>query len=360
MKHVFIFFLLAVAGGSCTSGDAQKVASAAETAGLSRIAVQVAEVTVEDIQETLLLTGTARSWDEFTVSSEVPGRMLAIHTEEGQFVEQGKLLLELDRSKRLLELKSRRLQLEKTKVELGFSQKKLARGEALLPKGAISASDLDVLKQGAQLAESAVGLAAVAVDLIEKELQDSLIFSPVSGQVVRRHVSLGETVAAGAPLFTIIQVDPLKVATEISATHLRYVRIGQAVRLVFEAFPQASYQGRIERVHPVANPQSGSFPVEIRLANSAGRLQPGMVARIEMSGPAYSRALLVPLDAVLDSAGKSHVFVVRDGLAYREPVVILRRLGRRAIVSGSLNAGDQVVTRGNANLTDRTPVEVVS
>ena len=298
----------------CQSSDPAEqtaaYASGSDSQTVSRISVQVAEVTIEDVVEIVKLTGTAQSWDEFAVSSEIPGKVVRIHVEEGEFVREGDLLLELDQEKIALELRSREAQLERERVDVVYAKKKLARGQALLEKGAISRSELDSLEQVAELADSAVDLAQISVDSIQEELEDTWIYSPVAGQVSRRNISLGETVNSTTPLFTIIQVDPIKIVTQIAESDLGVVRIGQEARVVFDALSESVFEGRIRQIHPVTNPLSGAFPVEIRVANPRHKVQPGMIARLQVSGRSFPQALLAPMDGVVDLSGRKFVFVV--------------------------------------------------
>lgn len=352
-------------GGSPTGAPADRQsAGAAATAAKpapNKIPVRVVELRRDDVSEFLDLTGTAQPWELFEVSSEIPGRVVKIHADQGDWVKRGAPLLELDREKREIELQSRQANLARNQVELEFARKRLKRGRALLDKGAISESEVDTLEQAVQVSETTVRMSEIAIDSIREEIEDTRIHSPVAGQISRRGVSLGETVNPAATLFEIIQIHPLKVLTEIPEPYLHQVRPGQTARMVFEAVsPEAEMRGRIHFIHPVANPQSGSFPTEIRMENPAGRFQPGMVARVQIEAGTYRQALVAPLDAVVELQGETVVYVVVDGKARRRTVQISKRLGSQAILSGEVGEGDLLVVEGNTNVTDGAEVEVLS
>ncbi|MFQ5740529.1 MAG: efflux RND transporter periplasmic adaptor subunit [Acidobacteriota bacterium] len=325
----------------------------------SAIPVRVAEVIREDVSETLDLTGTAQAWDEFRVASEVSGRVAKIYAEEGDWVKKGQLLLELNRQKRLIELRSRQASLARFKVELEFARKNLARGKALLKKGAISQSEVDSLDQVFQVQRTAVQVAEIGIESIQQEIEDTRIQSPATGQISRRHVSLGEMVNSSLPLFTVIQVDPLKIMTEISEPYLHRMHAGHRVEVRFEALSDKRYFASIHFIQPVANPRSGAFPLEVELRNRDNRFQPGMVARVQIEASTFRDALTVPLDAIVDLQGETYVYVVEAGVAHRRRVEVRKRIGARAVLTGLLHPGDQLVTSGNLNITDGTPVEVI-
>ena len=363
----FLFFL-PLAGCSNNPTDQSEPANdpAAPEVGTAaqpeerRMPVRVEPVRRQDVYETVKLTGTAEPWDEFIVSAEISGRIRRILVEEGDWVETGQVVVELDQELRLLKLRSREASLAKRKVELDFTRRRFERGKSLLAKGAISEEEVESLDQIVQIAESEVTLAEIEVITMEEEIEDTSISAQASGRVARRHMSLGETITPTHPLLTIIQENPLKVVTEVTESQLSQVRKGLRIQLEFDAFQNRQFWAPVHFVHPVANPRSGAFPVELRLANPGLRVKPGMVARITMPAAVHLDVLLVPLDSLLEGAGGHHLFLVRDGKAYKTRVELQRRVGSDAIVVGELSAGDQVVISGNFNLTDGTPVEVLS
>ena len=363
----FLFFL-PLAGCSRTTDHQDGSETASGAAGIEaavepahrRMPVRVESVRRQDVKETVELTGTAEPWDEFIVSPEISGRISRILVEEGDWVETGQVVVELDRELRLLALRSHEASLAKKKVELDFSRRRFERGKSLLSKGAISEENVESLDQIVQIAESEVVLAEIEVATMQEEIEDTSIAVQASGRVASRHVSLGETVTPTNPLFTIIQENPLKVITEIAELLLPQVRKGVRIRLQFDAFQNRQFSAPVHFVHPASNPRSGAFPVELRLPNPGLQVKPGMVARITMPAGVHRDVLVVPLDSLLEDTEGYHLFLIKDGKACKTAVGLERRIGSDTIVTGELSAGDQVVTSGHINLTDGTSVEVLS
>ncbi|HLV02481.1 MAG TPA: efflux RND transporter periplasmic adaptor subunit [Acidobacteriota bacterium] len=349
--------------GSCGPGDQTSAATPPADAGTSieaTIPVEVAEVERRDISEELQLTGIVEPKDEYVVSSEIPGRVTAVHVDKGDWVKKGQLLFELDREKRTLELQSRRAELSRAEVQLEFARKRSERAEALLKKGAISQSEVDALREQMEVAESSVRLAHLGIETIERELEDTRILSPVDGQVAGRSVSPGETVSPSSSLIQIIDLDPVRIITEVAEPYLGEIRRGQTVQMTFDALPGTSFQGQVTRILPVANMQSGAFPIEIQLPNRNYRLLPGMVSRLRLTGRTYQSALLIPLESILHLEGSDYIYVVYDDRARRIDVIVRHRVGSYALVEANLNSGQKVVTRGNSSLTEGARVEIVS
>lgn len=354
-----ILLLAACSPTDLPQAQTAESAKEAETEADARIPVEIAVIERRDVQETLRLNGTTRLWDEFVVSSEIAGRVSLLTAEEGAWVDGDQILVELDKEKRRLDLETRRAQLARTQVELEYVRKNVARGESLLGRGAISQAEVDTLKQSADLAENAVKLARLAVEVMEEEIRDATIRAPVAGQVSRRHVSMGASVRASEPLYTLVQYNPIKVVTEIPEMDVYKVALDQAVEIGFDALGDRVFRGTVERISPIASTQSGSFSVELRVANPGYLLKAGMVARLRLPGALFRDALVAPLNAVLESERGAHVFVLDGDVVRRRDVEIVHRLRDQAILTGSLEVGDQIVTRGNINLTEGAPVEVV-
>jgi RND family efflux transporter MFP subunit len=358
-----LFLSTTVVLGSCVTPSESSSTPAGnpveETAAIARMPVEVVEVQREDVTETLELTGTVTPWDEFAISSEIMGTVAVVYRDEGDWIQKGDLLLELDRSKLELQLKSRKADLNRAEVELEFAKKRLGRGRALLLRGAISQSDVDNLEERVNLANSSVEVSKLAVASVEEDLKDTKLFSPATGQISRRLISLGETVNPAAVLFKLLQLEPIKVLTEITEPYLAEIRPGQQVQLRLDAFPDQEFTGRVHKIQPVAAVESGSFPLEIRLSNARRSLQAGMIARVALRGKVFSDVLVVPLESVVNTEGENFVFVVDGGRAQRRSIDIRQRIGTSAIVDADLTPGDKVVTRGLSNLTDGTPVELI-
>jgi RND family efflux transporter MFP subunit len=139
---------------------------------------------------------------------------------------------------------------------------------------------------------------------------------------------------------------------------LQEVVPGERAQFTFDAFNGASFSGTVHRIHPVANPQSGAFPVEIRLDNPKRKFLPGMIVRITLSGRTFSNAIQVPLESIVNTQGEDYIFVVENDVARRIQVIVQQRIGGKAVIEGDVQAGQKVVIRGNRNITDGTVVEL--
>jgi RND family efflux transporter MFP subunit len=190
-------------------------------------------------------------------------------------------------------------------------------------------------------------------------LQDTQVRSPLSGYVARRHVSVGEYVRAGTPLFDLVADHPLKLRGDVPERYAGDLAVGQKVQIRVDAYPDNPFRGELTRVSPTANRENRSITVEAVVDNADRRLKPGFFANAGIVTRSDTEAMVVPETAVLNFAGVTKVFVVKDHVAYERRV----RAGTRddqglvEILEG-VNPAEEVATSGLAKLANGTKVSV--
>jgi len=184
------------------------------------------------------------------------------------------------------------------------------------------------------------------LELARQALRDSSLTSPLDGIVRERHVTVGQYVAAGSPVVTVVRMHPLRLRAAVPEREAHSVRVGQPVRLTVEGSTTV-HEARVARVSPAIDETTRTLMVEAEVPNPRSVLRPGSFANAEIVTAARRMAISVPLSAVLDDGGKSVVFVA-DGNQYKKTEVELglKSEDRVEIISG-LKAGDHVVVKGN-------------
>jgi RND family efflux transporter MFP subunit len=194
------------------------------------------------------------------------------------------------------------------------------------------------------------------VMLARQQLADTELFAPIDGAVRERRASVGEYLAAGAPVLGLVRLHPLRLRVAVPERDAPSVRVGQAVGVRVEGDPSA-HAGRVARVSPAIQEQSRTLIVEAEVANRDGRLRPGSFARAEIAVEAGRPAVLVPVSAITTFAGLEKVFVVKDDRAVEKRVRTGRRAGNRVEILEGVAAGDPVVV-DPGNLAAGSPVRV--
>lgn len=195
-----------------------------------------------------------------------------------------------------------------------------------------------------------IGFAEVDLAEIARTLQPMRLLpirAPISGHVVKSVALPGSYVEAGAPLFQVADLSTVWVIAEVYEPDVGHVRVGQAGRLVVEAWPSEVFTGRVRYVHPTVNPSTRTMQVRLEVPNRGLKLRPGMHgdAFLEL---ASRPSLIAPVDAVADTGDVQYVILAGAGgrLEPRRVKVGARSEAGVEILSG-LAEGDSVVTAAN-------------
>ncbi len=344
-------------------GDANRVQEA--------IQADVVEVRRGDVSRPLVVTGTVLPSLEANVGSKIAGRIEKIAVEEGGEVRQGDLLFRMERSDLLLAEKAARATLamaEASLREASLAQEKTGRDReryaALRERKVISQQQLDDSETAHALAASRLDLAKgrlaeaeAGLALSRQRLEDSVVFAPFSGVVVKKTVNEAEIVSPGVPVIALMAIDRVKAEVEIPETSLTAVKRGTPVRVLLDALPGETFRGAVSRLNARVSPLSRSFKAEIDIPNPARRIQPGMFARITVATDLIRNAIVIPQRAmVTDGRGNPAVFAVREERAVSLGIRTGLIGGGLVEVREGLSAGERVVVGGNYGMEENVQI----
>jgi RND family efflux transporter MFP subunit len=194
------------------------------------------------------------------------------------------------------------------------------------------------------------------LELARQQLIDTVLVSPFDGAVSARQAAVGEYLAAGAPVATLVRTHPLRLRLPVPEREAAGVRIGHAVRLSVEG-DTTVYQGRVVRLSPIVQEQNRTLLVEAEVPNERATLRPGSFARVDIVTESSQPVVTVPTSALIVFAGVEKVLVVRQGRTAEVRVTTGRRLGDDVEIVDGLKRGEAVVDRP-ANLTGGQSVTV--
>jgi membrane fusion protein, multidrug efflux system len=292
------------------------------------------------------ITGTLAPRESATLAAEVDGRIIAVHTDLGQTVEEGAPLASL-----LDDLL--RLDVTQAEVARGQAEREYARLSELLATQMVSASDLDSAKSKAEAAKASTELARAT-------LVRAVIRAPWTGQVAQRLVSPGDYVRTGDTLFEFVKVDPIRLQVAVPEVWASRLALGTQIEVVPDTPGENStFRATIARVGPAVDPVSRTFPIEADIPNPSGVLKAGTFARARIEIGSTPDAVLIPSRAVISAAGVSHSYEIAGGRAVERQVRMLEAVEDTAIVTG-VRAGAEIAVRGAARLRDGSPVKVVA
>ncbi|MGH8399535.1 MAG: efflux RND transporter periplasmic adaptor subunit [Gammaproteobacteria bacterium] len=335
---------MGLTGCSGKAAEAQQAAAKQEAA--PAIPVEVAEVQRGDMPATYSGTSTLEADQEATVVAKVDGTIAQLYVEEGAQVRAGQALAKLDDAKLRFDCEQAQANYEKKQQEFERSQK-------LYDQHLISLDAYDSVKY--DLAALKAGY-----DIAKFNLDNAVIRAPIDGTVTKRLVKVGNTLTANQSVFVVSNFDPLLAVLYVPESALPELHPGQPAILSADAVPDQHFSGRIARISPVVDPQTGTFKVTVELRHMKGELAPGMFSRVLITYDVHRHTLLIPRTALVTEDGETAVYVVKAGDAHRVSVKTGYSSGNDIEIVSGLDEGDTVVTLGQNSLRDGAKVAVVN
>ena len=359
--------------------------------------VHLATAETGRLSRTVVVSGNLAADEQAQVGIKVAGRVGAVLVDLGDRVRKGQVLARLVPTDLELRVQQANTALQQARARLGLppdgpdrivdpqqtagvrqasaslKQASLTRDRMhrLFQEQLIPQSDLDAAEAAYGVAdgryqeaiEEARNRQAVLaqrrseLEIARRQLADSVVAAPFDGMVQQRSVTIGDYVAIGDPIITLVRVHPLRLQLAVPEREATDIRVGQPVRVTVEG-DKAPHEGRVARLSPAISEESRTLLVEAEIPNRDGRLRPGSFARAEIVQQAAEPAVLVPTSSIVTFAGIDKVIGVDGGKAVEKPVKLGRRSGDRVEVLEGVASGEPVVLEPG-NLTGGQPVEVV-
>ncbi len=338
-------------------------------------APEVKVVTLET-RETALrreLPGRTRAYIVAEVRPQVTGIVRERLFAEGERVEAGQVLYQLDDATYRADLHSARAALARAEAAREQARLQAKRIAEMHARDLLSAQDNDNAIAALRVAEADVGIARAAVERNEVMLGYTRITSPVTGIIGRSSVTPGALVTANqeAALATVQQLDPMYVDLNQSSSELLRLRqafadgaarvAGNApVRIRLEDGSTYAQPGELVFADVAVDPTTGSFALRVTVPNPDHLLMPGMYVRAVVENAVLEAALLVPQQAVTrDPKGNATAMVVTaEGTAELREIEVARTIGDQWLVTAGLQAGDRVIVEGLQRVRPGMPVTV--
>jgi RND family efflux transporter MFP subunit len=339
--------------------------------------VIVSGVVTRDVADTGEYTGRTDALDTVDIRARVTGYLTEIHFADGQEVNKGDLLFQIDPRPFDASLQNAEGQKAQWVAKLARAKADVQRYEKLVPTGAATPQDLDKAKADMGEATAAIQSADASIERARLDLEFAGIRSPMTGQISRSMFSKGNLIRADNDvLTTIVAIDPIVVYFNVderallqsreraraslpptaSLPDIRSLQIPVFVGLANEqGYP---HRGTIDFADNRVDPTTGTIRVQAKLDNSRRVFKPGLFARIRVSASEAAPALLVTDRAVATDQSQKFVYVVDDKNVAQYRPVKLGRLeddGLRVITAG-LQPNDRVIVAGLQRARPGKPV----
>jgi RND family efflux transporter MFP subunit len=344
--------LIALSLSLTACSDADAVDSSANNEAVEEVVfaipVETQNIRTGDITSTYDTTAILEAREEAFVVARASGIIEEIFVEEGDYVEKGQVLAQLD--KRRYELN-----LSKALADLNGIESELDKVNKVYSKKLVSDDTYDKLKSQYESAKASVRLA-------ELDLKETTITAPISGYVASRNAKVGNLTESfqRERMFHIVQQRNLQGVVYLPENELPNVTVGQGATLTVAALGNHAIVANVERISPVIDATTGTFKVTLKVPNEDNRLKAGMFTDVSLEYATHANATLLPRRALVTIDNNHSVFVVDNGKVKKVNVSTGFENNDVIEVISGLEGNEEVVTAGHQNLKDSAPVEVVN
>lgn len=347
-----------VAGVGVRVAQVRSTAKAPEERPVEGALIRTAKVARADVVDRIALTGTVRPRNEVDVFAKVSGKIESLSAQVGDKVKAGQVLATIEHKEIAWQAKSAQAAQAVAKANLDGAKLDYDRTLALFKGNAATQAQVDGAKVRLDLSQAQAAQAEAAAGLAQQQLDNARVEAPISGTVIRRPVNLGNMVGATMPLFTVQDVAALKLETSVDAAGFARLTKGAEARVFVDSYPDQVFSGKVTLLSPSLDAGSRRAAVEVEVDNASGRLLPNMFAHADIAVGRLPGALVVPRDALLESAGGVQLFRVKDGKAQAIRPKLGPSDGDKVVVLDGVAEGDEVAVSGVGGLTDGVVVRV--
>lgn len=312
-----------------------------------------------DIASFIYTTGTVFPKQESMISPKTSGRIEKLYVDEGDKVEKGQPLVELEQEMLRIVVKEEKASLKEARAQLKNLESTLKRRQKLFEEGVVGAQSLDDTTTERDLAKARVQRARATLERAEQDLKDSVITAPFDGFIVEKMMNEGEMATTMPPsnIFHLVDTSRVKIECGITEGKRRFITVGKEVLIEMDAYPDEIFTEKITTVNPKVDIKSRTFKIKIEIPNPDFRLETGMFARIHIIERESKGTLLIPQRVIIGEAVKK-VFVVENGRAVEKPITTGILNHPIVEVTEGLKEGDIVVTEGFYSLKDGIKVNI--
>ncbi len=277
--------------------------------------------------------------NEATLSIGVQGKIEKLGIEVGSRVAQGQVIGKLD-------VKLKQINLKANELTLAKLEKDLQRNSDLLKGNA--GTELSVINSKYDVENT-----RIQIEQVKQQIADGNIIAPISGVVTSRKLMAGEYVNPGTVIATIVDDVHLKAVVFVNEKDVYQLKVGQAASITSDVFPNKTFVGHVKFISPKGD-ENHNYRVELQLNTNA--LRAGTYVMVGFDLGRRASLLQIPKLALVEGTKNPYVYVVQDNVAKIQKITVGREVGENIEVVSGLQAGQEVVTSGQINLTNGSKI----
>ena len=285
-------------------------------------ALDVTTVQTLALDQTVAVSGSLRAVQTAMIKARVAGELQGLSKREGDTVRAGEVLARIDSTEAQARVRQAEQQAEAAQAQVAIAQRGFDNNQALVKQGFISATALDTAGANLAAAQANHQAALAALDIARKSLGDTVLKSPLAGQVAARMVQNGERVGVDARVLEVVDLSGFEIEAALAPADAARVQTGQVARLQVEGLSEP-VTATVARINPSVQAGSRSVLIYLRVPAAAGMRQGLFVQGAIVTGSLNAPA--VPLSSVRNDKPQPYIQVVSGGAIAHVPVPLTRQ-----------------------------------
>lgn len=317
--------------------------------------VKVQKVSLQNSVGEENYSGTVRGRYETNMSFQVSGKIISRNVQAGSIVEAGNILMTIDPKDVAEQSRNAEAQVSAAASRMNLARANFERYSALFKENAISAAMLDQYRAEYDSATANYESAVAQAQQAQNSLGYANLTANAPGIISSVNAEVGQVVAAGQTVLTLIQTDEPEIAVSVPENKISEIQIGMPVTVKFWAI-DGIFEGRVREISPLADSSSRTFPVRISLQNPPPEIRFGMTANIFLSEKnSAGQKIILPTSAIFRTGNKNLVWLVKENKLELKEIEVTD-FDKNSVAVKGINPGDTVVVAGVHKLREGTEV----
>ena len=327
---------------SCGKADGTEKENNSDQKEKSSVYVKTVTLKSQPYTDYLELLGVAKAFYQANLSSDEGGKIKEFNKDKGSFVKEGDVILVIDNDVLKANMDAAKAQYEK--AENNFKRQEELYNQKVT-------SELQYLNQKYER-----DAALANFNLIKARYEKTFIKAPFTGVVDKKFAEVGETVLPSAPIVSVVSMYNIKVEAGVPENYVNQVKVGDDVKVVFKDLEGITYNEKISFVGSTISTDNRTFPIEIHIKNSDGKIKPELSSKVYIQRSNYDSAIVIPEEVVTQTDVGPVVFIADGDTARMRKIEVISRYNNQVAVSSGLKAGDKLIRVGFQNLVDGTRI----
>jgi len=349
----------AIKSGRIPKDQIPEILARFQGGGGPAVPVSVTPVQRQNLNSYLVLNGIIEPERKVEIYSHLSANVKRIVKEEGDYVKENDVLVELDDKEIIISYNQAKIQLEQAKLNLEEAENNYIRSQELVKRSLVSEQDFQATEAQFKQSQLEYQNRMENFNNLKLQLDWTKIRALSEGYITERLIEAGDRVNANTQVYTIEDFNPLLIRVFVPTSDAINLALGMSADVTTEILKGLVFEGHVKLINPRIDVETGTVKVTVEVVDNSLRLQPGMFVKVQIAIGMKENVLVIPRKAILYKQNKSYVFVLnRRQVSQREVLLGLLEEDHVEVTEG-LDESEVIVIVGVEGLKDGQRVDVI-